>query len=259
MTADLRLPPVIGHRGAAALAPENTLASIRAAAAAGARMVEVDAKLTADGVPILMHDDDLDHTTSGHGPVARRTAAEIARLDAGSWFAAAFAGEPVPTLADALDLVGALGLALNLEIKPCPGREEETARTVLGIARARWAVDRPPPLVSSFSVAAMRVAARQEPDWPRGYLIWDRPADWRRAAAEIGAATLNVSPDRCSAADLSDYLADGRPVLAFTVNDAAEAQRLWAAGVTAIFTDDPGALSGLMPRRTSAAAAQHAP
>ena len=241
----LVLLPVIGHRGAAAIAPENTLAAIRAAAAGGVAMVEVDAKLTADGVAILLHDDDLDRTTDGSGPAAARTAEEFARLDAGSWFAPQFAGEPVPTLDAALALVVELGLAINIEIKPCPGRDVETAKIVLATARAAWPGGLAPPLVSSFSLECLEVAAQLAADWPRGYLIWDRPADWRAVADRLGAASLHVSPDRTSAADMAQYLADGRPVAAYTINDAAAAAALWQAGVAAVFSDDP---ASLLPR-----------
>src|SRR4051794_34519268 len=104
------LPKVIGHRGAKAYAPENTLAGIRTAAQQGARWVEVDVKLTRDGVPILMHDDTVDRTTNGKGAAATLDFAELRRLDAGAWFGPAFAGERIPTLEEALALVFDLDL-----------------------------------------------------------------------------------------------------------------------------------------------------
>ena len=85
-------PRLIGHRGAAALAPENTLASIRAAAESGVSWIEIDAKLARDDVPVLIHDDTLDRTTTGLGPVVAKTAAELGRIDAGSKFDPRFAG-----------------------------------------------------------------------------------------------------------------------------------------------------------------------
>ena len=109
--AAFRLPAVIGHRGAAAYAPENTLEGIREAARRGARWVEFDAKLTGDGVVILMHDDTLDRTTNGRGPVAQASYREIGLLDAGAWFGAAWRGTRVPRLADALALLVESGYA----------------------------------------------------------------------------------------------------------------------------------------------------
>ena len=93
---------IIAHRGASAAAPENTLAAIARAADLGARSVELDVMLSADGVPVIIHDTDLARTTNGTGPVAALAFEQLARLDAGSWFGAAFAGERIPSLADAI-------------------------------------------------------------------------------------------------------------------------------------------------------------
>lgn len=235
----LVLPHIIGHRGAAALAPENTLAGLRAAARHGARMVEVDVKLTADDVPVLLHDDTVDRTTDGTGPAATMRLCNLRKLDAGRWFDPAFAGERVPTLAECLALAVELDLALNLEIKPCPGREVETAERALDEARRLWPADRPPPLISSFAVACLHVARDIVPDWPRGYLIWERPDDWAEIADAVDAATLNVHHPFETPESLAAYRATGRPVVAYTVNDPARADALLAQGVAAIITDCP--------------------
>ena len=241
----LEIPRVIGHRGAAGHAPENTLAALRRAAALGVRMVEFDAKLSADLVPVLMHDETLERTTDGAGAVADAPLSALAALDAGSWYDAAHAGEPVPTLAVALKAALGLGLAVNIEIKPCPGRERETARRVLEAARALWPAERPPPLVSSFSVEALAEARASAPDWPRGWLIWDRPEDWRRVLSDLAPATLNVAQDRETPERIAEYRAAGLPVLAYTVNHAGRARQLLALGIAALFTDFPDRLAGL--------------
>ena len=106
-------PRLIGHRGAAALAPENTLVSIRAAAESGVSWIEIDAKLARDDVPVLIHDSTLDRTTTSLGPVVAKTSAELGRLDAGSKFDPRFAGEPIPTLQQCLDECRRLGLGLG--------------------------------------------------------------------------------------------------------------------------------------------------
>jgi glycerophosphoryl diester phosphodiesterase len=235
----LSLPPVIGHRGAQAHAPENTLAGLRTAHDHGAAWVEVDVKLTRDGVPILMHDDDIGRTTDGIGPVAALTLGDIRRLDAGSRFSAAFAGEKVPTLEEALALILDLGLGVNLEIKPCSGREAETAQVALDLARRLWPAGRPLPLVSSFEMPSLEAARDTVPDWPRGLLIDRRPADWRARADHIGAATLNVNARREDATSIAAYRETGRPVLVYTVNDGRRARALFAAGVTSVFSDKP--------------------
>ncbi|MGE5147834.1 MAG: glycerophosphodiester phosphodiesterase family protein, partial [Candidatus Eiseniibacteriota bacterium] len=86
------LPKLVGHRGAAALAPENTLAGFRAAAAAGVTAVEFDVRLSADGVPMVIHDATVERTTTGRGPVAAQSAAALGALDAGAWFGPRFRG-----------------------------------------------------------------------------------------------------------------------------------------------------------------------
>src|ERR1700675_1784021 len=119
MTAPLNGPaigPVIGHRGAAAHAPENTLAGLRRAKALGCGWVEFDVRLTGDGALVLCHDPLLDRTTSGSGPVSAKSLAAIRQCDAGSWFAPSFAGERVPTLDEALLLAAELDLGANVEI-----------------------------------------------------------------------------------------------------------------------------------------------
>ncbi len=233
------VPPVIGHRGAAAHAPENTLASFRAAAALGCRMVEFDVRLSADGVPVVFHDDSLERTTDGAGAVAACPLAGLRRLDAGRWFAPAFAGEPIPTLAEALVLCAGLGLAVNIEIKPEAGAEATTARAAMAVARAAWPPGLPPPLVSSFRPAALAAAALAAPDWPRGLLVGGVPADWRQRAEALGCVALHADEAGLDQAAVAAVRAAGLAVLAYTVNDSARAEALWRAGVAAVFADAP--------------------
>lgn len=233
----LTLPRIIGHRGAAAAAPENTLAGIREAHDQGAGWVEVDVKLTRDGVPVLMHDDRLERTTDGRGAMVDVDFADIRRLDAGSWFGPAFAGEPVPTLDELFTLCAELGLGLNLEIKPCPGREAETARVAVERAKALW--NGRPLLVSSFEEASLAEVRRVAPDLPLGVLFENVPARWRTFAARLSADTLNVDGGLETSA-IRDYVDFGRPVLAWTVNEVGRARSLAALGVHGVFSDRPG-------------------
>lgn len=243
----LQIPRLIGHRGAARHAPENTLASIRTAAAQGAKWVEFDVKLSADRVPILMHDDRVDRTTNGRGGVADMSFAELRGLDAGGWFDTKFRGEKIPTLVEALELIAALGLGFNLEIKPCPGRSEETAGVALTMAANGWPEDRPPPLISSFDRQAMETARRVMPHWPLGFLMDEPPPDWRQQVERLECATINVNARRRGTqAAMAAYLATGRPVLAYTVNRPADAKEVFSWGVSAVFTDTPEGLAGVV-------------
>jgi glycerophosphoryl diester phosphodiesterase len=230
---------VIGHRGAAGHAPENTLAGLKAAAGLGARCVEFDVKLTYDGELVLVHDDTVDRTTDGTGRVADLSLDEIRRLDAGLRFAPEFRGERIPTLAEAVNLAAELGLAVNIEIKPSSGQEAETGEG-LGRALARdWPAGRHPPLVTSFRPAALERLRAVAPWLPRGLLIWERPPDWLPTARRLGCRALNASHQHLDRDLVMAAKAAGLLVGAYTVNDAARAAEIAAWGVDAVITDVP--------------------
>lgn len=234
------LPKVIGHRGAAAYAPENTLESLRTAARRGAGWVEFDVKLTADGAPIVFHDDRLDRTTSGKGEVAAASLGCVRGLDAGSWFGPAFAGARVPTLEEALRLVLAEGLGANIEIKPSPGRETETAeRAMVEIIRF-WPAKRPPPLISSFKPACLAAAKARAPHLPRGLLLYEEGVPtWKQDAREQACATVHCSEHNMTAAWAAEIRGAGYGLAAYTVNDGSRARQLENIGVQCIITDVP--------------------
>ncbi len=237
--SDFRLPKVIGHRGAAAYAPENTLEGIREAARRGARWVEVDAKLTGDGVVILMHDDTLDRTTNGGGAVAEASYREIGLLDAGAWFGAAWRGARVPRLVDALSLLIELDLQANVEIKPCPGREVETATAVAEIVHRCWRPGRPRPLLSSFSRTSLSSARAAMPDIPRGLLIWEFRSDWAAAAATLDCVSIHCAERHLTSQWAGEIRRAGFGLAVYTVNDPGRARELRAWGAQCLITDCP--------------------
>lgn len=229
-------PHVLAHRGGGSLAPENTLAGLRAAADYGFRGVEFDAKLTRDGVAILMHDDTLDRTTTGLGPVAQADWHVLQRLDAGSRHDPRFSGEPIPTLAAALRLCEESHLWANVEIKPCPGRERETGAAVAQEVLGHW-TDATQPLLSSFSLAALEAAREVAPQLVRGLLVAQIPDDWRDQVHRLGCFSLHCEQRAATVALLQDAAAAGYPVLCYTVNRPQLARRLLSLGVSAIVTD----------------------
>lgn len=235
----IAMPLQIGHRGAAGLAPENTLAALRAAARAGAEMVEFDVRLSADGRPVLFHDDDLDRTSNGSGPVESHTRAVLSMLDAGSWFGPTFAGEPIPTLEQALSLCLELGLAVDIELKPSAGREADTARIALTAAAALWPDDQPPPLVTSFSTEALGVAREVVPHWPRGLLVGAIPPDWRERTRALDCTLLVADQAELDRSLIGMIGAAGLGLLVYTLNDQERMRTLWHEGVAAICTDYP--------------------
>jgi glycerophosphoryl diester phosphodiesterase len=248
------LPPVIGHRGAAAAAPENTLASLRKAHELGARWVEFDVKLSRDRRPILAHDERLNRTTNGRGRFADRTLAEIAKLDAGSWFGPAFAGERVPTFEDALALCGELGLGINVEIKPCPGRARETARIVAETLLEHWPATRPTPLISSFAPVCLLIAREVAPELPRGYLAGRLPLRWQDKLAAHGCRTLHLDQRRVGPRQRAAVVAAGVPLLLYTVNDPQVARERLAQGVSTVFTDRVAEVLAVLERPASSGA-----
>lgn len=229
------LPRWIAHRGGGALAPENTLAGIRLAARLGFKAVEFDVMLTADGVPILIHDETLERTTDGRGGVAATPWSIIQGLDAGKAFHPAWTGERVPTLEAALDLCETQGLAVNLEIKPAAGLARETALAVARvIANRQPAV---PLLLSSFSETALAVAYEHLPDIPRAWLVESLPPGWQISVDTLGCSALHVSAQQVEALPWSEIAEARLAVAAYTVNDPAMARCCGRRGVQALFTD----------------------
>lgn len=228
-------PRIIAHRCGGALTPENTLAGLRVAARLGCRGVEFDAMLAADGIPVLMHDETLERTTSGRGRVAAINACQLVQLDAGGRHHAAFAVEPVPTLDEALRLCAALGLWANVEIKPSAGQESETGRVV-----ARHAATATGKLLlSSFSDAALGAAAVEAPQLSRAMLVEEIPADWQERLAQSGALAVHSSARKLNPEALEAVRDAGFPLACYTVNRRDDAERLLAMGVSAVFTDRP--------------------
>ncbi len=223
------LPRWFAHRGGGSLAPENTLVGIRLAARLGFRAVEFDVMLSAEGTPVLMHDETLERTSNGVGRVEQTADTELFSLRVG--------GEPIPRFSDAALLCRQLGLLVNVEIKPAAGRERQTAAAVCEVAAGVWRGAALPPLFSSFSLAALEVARDLLPAMPRG-LLYDRvPADWLHEASRLQAVSLH-----CNAAHLCDDVlrqasVAGLPLLCYTVNAVETAEMLFARGVTALFTD----------------------
>ena len=233
------LPPVMGHRGARGHAPENTIAGLRKAAELGVRWVEFDVKLTADGELILFHDNTLERTTDGAGPVAKKKLADIRTLDAGRWFSPAFSGEAVPTLDEAMAFLAARGMGANVEIKASPGREAETGAAVARALAGKWMAGPVAPFVCSFSAESLIAARQAAPRIPRALLTLDFPRDWATRMEQLGCASFHVLERRLKEARVGAIRSHGYRVLAFTVNDARRAATVFRWGVESIITDYP--------------------
>jgi len=230
-------PLWIAHRGAGKLAPENTLAAFRLGATYGYRAFECDVKLSADGVPFLLHDATLPRTTSGEGEAGAVEWSTLARLDAGAWHSRTFAGEPPPSLAAIAAFCRRNGHHLNIEIKPSPGRERETGATVAREAARLWTGAAVPPLLSSFQPEALAAAQEAMPALPRALLLDALPAGWLEAAQKLGCAAVVMAYALMDAAAIGRLHAAGLRALVYTVNDPAEVLRLCTLGIDGIITD----------------------
>lgn len=232
---------IIAHRGFSAVAPENTLAAVRWAIAAGADMVEVDVTVTADGHVICLHDDTLDRTTDGRGPATALPLAAIAVLDAGSWFEPRFTGERVPTLDQVLALVEGRML-VNVEIKP-EAVEHDAVAKVAALIRRRAMLDQV--VVSSFAPEALRRMKLTDPEVVTVSLLNEEEhagLDPLEVVQEVGSRGLNVSSDEVTPELVERCHRHGLPVSVYTVNSKRQMRRLVRMGVHAIFTDHPDRL-----------------
>lgn len=238
----IKIPQIIGHRGAASYAPENTLEGLHSAADMGIEWVEFDVKLTKDQIPVLFHDDTLDRTTSSTGNVADYTFNELRELDVGSWFSDSFIDVKIPTLEEAVDVLLERDLGFNLEIKPCPGREKETAEVVMDALANIWD-DTNKVLISSFSHVSLETAFDLAPQFERGLLLpHEWPENWHEMAEYLQVSTIHLNGNECERDQVEMALELGKPILAYTINEAFMARKLQGWGVSGFFTDAPDVL-----------------
>jgi glycerophosphoryl diester phosphodiesterase len=232
---------VIAHRGFSARAPENTMVAIEMATEAGADMVEIDVTTTADGEMVVIHDETLERTTNGHGPVAAHTLAELQALDAGSWKSPQFAGEPIPTLEQVLDMTRGR-ILVNIEIKP------EAVAAAAPVMVARIVLERrmeEEVLISSFEPIALAELRAEAPVIPTASLYnreLHRGLDPGDIVREVGAIAFNLDHRRLTDQMLRSCRELGLPVAVYTVNDRTRMQEMVAKGGNAIFTDRPDLL-----------------
>jgi glycerophosphoryl diester phosphodiesterase len=228
---------IAAHRGEATGAPENTLPAFAAAIAAGVTVIETDVQLTADGVPILMHDFTLDRTTDGTGPVWAATWEQVRQLDAGSWAGDSYAGTPVPLFEQFLDLVSATTVSAIVELKGSwsPQQVELIAQEVL----VRGLADRL--LFASFDLMTLRAALDIAPQIPRAIIsreINGDPADLAEACGAIAIVTSKAFIQ--SQPEVIDRIhAAGLGALVYTLNDADVWAEAIALGVDGLITDAP--------------------
>lgn len=234
---------VIGHRGASAYAPENTLAAFDKALALGCNFIEFDVMLSADGEPFVFHDDSLKRTTNGKGDIGLVDAEYLLSLDAGKWFSRDFRDEKIPHFRDVLKWLTFAGISANIEIKPYRGTARQTAVTVMTHLIRYWPHSKPMPLISSFDTDALYMCRDLAPELPLGLLlhVWDKT--WSVIANDLQCYSVHVNRRVLNAARVQEIKASGYKLFAYTVNSKRQAKKLLDWGVDAVFSDYPDLLS----------------
>jgi len=236
----------IAHRGASVAAPPNTLAAFEKAAEMGADGIEFDVHLSADGVPVVIHDFSVDNTTDGSGPVAGMTLAQLERLDAGSSFDPAFAGQRIPTLKKVLETFGDQ-LLLNIELKNFGLRDNGLERTVIAQIEQHELHSRV--IISSFNPISLHRVKKIAPHIPVGLLYAPTlPLPLRRAWLAPLFPHEARHPERrmADARHVAWAREHGYRVNVWTVNDPDEMRHLIGLGVYGIITDVPDVLQQIL-------------
>lgn len=239
----LPLDRVIGHRGACAYAPENTLASFNKAVELGCRFIEFDVMLNGDGDLFVFHDETLKRTTNGRGEFGLAKTDYVNSLDAGRWFSRRFRGEKIPTLPEVLVWLLANNMQANIEIKPYPGQAEQTAIALITHLNRYWPHDRELPLVSSFELDALRLCRSLAPEMPMGLLLDNWQADWLKIAKELNCFSLHINRRVLTKTWAQEIKKHPYKLCVYTVNRKRQAAKLFDWGVDAIFSDYPDLLS----------------
>ncbi len=231
------------HRGASGYAPENTLTAIRVAMKMGAQMAEIDVQQTADDRLVLLHDDELDRTTNGAGFLWQKNFQEVKDLDAGSWFNATFAGEPLPILEQAMALVRGK-IKLNIEVK-LHGHERNVAKLIVDtIRRENFQKEC---IVTSFGHAVADEIKQLAPELQVGYIFGSEEYHEDVFSAKTDLLSANhrlISPEFMQKAHAAN-----KQVHVWTVNDSLLMQRMLDLNVDAIITNFPDRLAEMVRAR----------
>ncbi|MFT5241867.1 MAG: glycerophosphoryl diester phosphodiesterase [Candidatus Promineifilaceae bacterium] len=228
-------PLVIGHRGAAGHAPENTQVSIRAAIDLHADWIEIDLRMCKDAL-IVLHDDTLDRTTNGNGPAADLSYAAISRLDAGT-------GESVPTLETVLDLLPE-SIGINIELK-----EAQTLESLIECLTRRDECAKRAVLVSSFDWALLHELRLRMPTIDLAPLTERRVNDAIKVADRLNAYAVNAWHKHLSKKHVSAAHAQQKRVFAYTVNTPEEIVQMLDIDVDGIISDFPDLVRTAIVRR----------
>ena len=240
---------IIGHRGASAVAPENTTAAFREAIAVGADGIEFDVRLTRDGIPVVIHDSTLRRTGGLRHRVAELTWTEISKVDVGSWFGQTFANETVPSLAELFTLFQSNNSTLYLEMKSDSTSDQRPLAEACVRAIEEHSL-RERVIVECFQLPALTILKEIDPEIKTVALFepsFTSPSvlsDQRiiNQAKNIGAAALALHHRLARESLVQKAKAAGLHVAVWTVDDPTWIERARAVGIDALITNDPAAM-----------------
>lgn len=238
---NIKLPKIIGHRGAAGLAPENTLASIKKAFVAGLSYVEVDVKTSKDNIPVLLHDDNLDRTTNGSGLCNNFNYNELLKLDAGSWFSNKYKNEKILSLSQCFDYLYKNNMNVDIELKPNKGKEIENILSIKNLVKVKNNI--PKYFLSSFNVKSLEHAEKELNSIPRCLLI-DKNSiltknDIIDLCYKFKCFCVGLEINIINIEVVNFLKRQNLKVVVFTVNKKNLAKNIFSLGVDSIFTDRP--------------------
>ena len=243
---DLKRPLIFAHRGACRVAPENTLPAFQAAKDLGADGIELDVQYSSDGKLVVIHNQTLEKTTNGAGRVTALTFEELRSLDAGSHFGPQFAGTPLPTLDEVLELSKGK-LLVNIELKSLDAATANIGVDVVKAVRAHDMADEV--VISSFNPLCLRRAKKAGREIECALLTAPDLPGWMRSRLTFLYSRMNSIHPEYPMVDAA-YMAWARqrklPVRSWTVNEAADIRRMIELGVDAIITDVPDAVLALL-------------
>ncbi|WP_406717229.1 glycerophosphodiester phosphodiesterase family protein [Trueperella pyogenes] len=238
---------IFAHRGISSLAPENTMAAFKQAVERGLTWIETDVDILGDGTPILIHDTTLDRTTDASGSYYGLAKADLAHIDAGSWFSPEYQQERIPTLHELVDFMNETGLNANIELKSNEAGAQMSHLLIDNVLSELSRLDGPRVIVSSFNHLLLREIKTKNPNLSIGALfvkenLWP---DWKSVLELLEADYIHPDSDGLTKDMVHAFRAAGFGVNVWTVNSPARANELFNWGATGVFSDVPHLLQHL--------------
>ncbi|WNJ97715.1 glycerophosphoryl diester phosphodiesterase [Vibrio ruber] len=230
---------VMAHRGYSSQAPENTLAAFKKAIAFGCQWIELDVQLTADQIPVVIHDQTLERCTDGVGKIADLTFNELTQYSAGHWFDQTFSDETVPSLEATLQLAKQHHINLNIELKLYPEDDETLLCQRVAAVIDAAGIAKEQLLFSSFSVTALAAMQHIMPEIRRGLLWETMPADAFDTLTMLGAFSVHCDYRHLNQQQAAAIKQRGYALYCYTPNQPLEVEGHWQWGVDMMITDKP--------------------